>query len=49
MPFVELIAVLGAFSIPLYVIKTRHETRRLELEARARDQQKALPAGDDNK
>lgn len=32
---VGLFAVLGTFSIPLYVIKTRHDAKRLELEAKA--------------
>ena len=32
---VGLVAVLGAFGIPLYAIKTRHEAKRLELEAKA--------------
>ncbi len=33
MDFVGLIAVMGAFGIPLYALKTRHEARKLELEA----------------
>ena len=33
MDLVGLMAVMGAFGIPLYVIKTRHEARKLELEA----------------
>jgi predicted Ser/Thr protein kinase len=35
MPFVELVAVLGAFGIPLYVIRTRHEERKRKLELEA--------------
>jgi serine/threonine-protein kinase len=34
MDLVGLVAVLGAFAIPLYALKTRHEARRLELEAK---------------
>jgi eukaryotic-like serine/threonine-protein kinase len=43
MDLVGLIAVIGAFAVPLAALKYRHEERkrRLELEAR-----KALPAGD---
>ena len=38
MALVELVAVLGAFGIPLYAIKVRYEERRrrLELEAKNR-------------
>jgi eukaryotic-like serine/threonine-protein kinase len=39
---VELIAVLGAFAVPLFWIKARAETKRKQLELEAR---KLLPAG----
>jgi serine/threonine-protein kinase len=35
MPFVELVAVLGAFGIPLYALKARHEYRKRKLELEA--------------
>ncbi len=44
---VALVAVLGTFGIPLYWLKTRHEARRLEIEAKRQQQQKALPAGEE--
>jgi serine/threonine-protein kinase len=50
---VGLFAVLGTFSIPLYVIKTRHDAKRLELEAKAgggkRDDKQAQLLLEENK
>lgn len=34
MDLIGLVAVLGAFGIPLYAIKTKHEAKKLELEAK---------------
>src|SRR5688572_26335621 len=39
---IGLAAVVGTFAVPLFWIKTRHERRKLEIEAKAR---LALPAG----
>jgi serine/threonine-protein kinase len=51
---VPLIAVLGAFLLPMYIAKLRHEekTRRLELEAKSRggmDDQEVLRITDENR
>ncbi len=50
---VGLVAVLGAFGIPLYALKTRHEAKRLELEAKAgggkRDDKQAQLLLEENK
>ena len=43
MDLVGLVAVLGAFAVPLAWIRARHEERKKQLELEAR---KALPAGD---
>jgi serine/threonine-protein kinase len=44
MDLVGLMAVLGAFAVPLFWIKTRHEERRRRLEIEA-ESRLALPAG----
>jgi serine/threonine-protein kinase len=44
MDLVGLVAVLGSFGIPLYVLKTRHEARKLELEAKAGRRSDGEPA-----
>ena len=49
MDLIGLVAVLGAFGIPLYFIKTRHEARKLELEAMTGRKQLAAGQADDVK